>query len=288
MTHNVDMILDAHTHLTGSEEPKQVLECMNACAVEKAFLFAPELDVATRRLTNDNMDDIRTHNDYCADFCSAAPDRLLGFCTLNPTPNLADGDVDRAVDLMIEEAHRCYDELGLRGAGELVPTRWYPNDPRLLPLWETLAELGMYTVFHTGIFYDGRESTYCRPVFYEAIHQVPGLKGHLAHVGWPWHDECIAVLNIGSQFMRIAPEEWGFKVDLSFGPPPIGNWRSGSAASTPCRPRCSYMRAMSSGLASQSNTARSTSNLSWGSSRRRRRWGTSWKKAAPPAKSTGT
>jgi predicted TIM-barrel fold metal-dependent hydrolase len=94
---------------------------------------------------------------------------------------------------MIEEAERCYYELGLRGAGELVPTRWYPNDPRLLRLWETLAELGMYTVFHTGIFYDGRESTYCRPVFYEVIHQVPGLKGHLAHVGWPWHDECIAV-----------------------------------------------------------------------------------------------
>ena len=35
----------------------------------------------------------------------------------------------------------------------------------------------MYTVFHTGIFYDGRESTYCRPVFYKVIHQVPGLKG---------------------------------------------------------------------------------------------------------------
>jgi predicted TIM-barrel fold metal-dependent hydrolase len=219
MTHNVEMILDAHTHLTGSEDPDQILECMNACAVEKAFLFAPELDVATRHLTNDNLDDIRTHNDYCANVCSAAPERLLGFCTLNPTPNLANGDLERAVSLMIEEAHRCYHELGLRGAGELVPTRWYPNDPSLLPLWETLAELGMYTVFHTGIFYDGRESAYCRPVYYEVIHEVPGFKGHLAHVGWPWHEECIAVLNIGSNFVQMDPEEWGFKVDLSFGPP---------------------------------------------------------------------
>jgi len=219
MTHNVDMILDAHTHLTGSEEPEQILECMNACAVEKAFLFAPELDVASRRLTNDHLDDVRKHNDYCADVCSADPDRLLGFCNLIPTPNLADGDLDRAVDLMIEEAERCYHELGLRGAGELVPTRWYPNDSRLLPLWETLAELGMYTVFHSGIFYDGRESSYCRPTYYEVIHQVPGFKGHLAHVGWPWHDECIAVLNIGSNFMEMDPDEWGFKVDLSFGPP---------------------------------------------------------------------
>jgi predicted TIM-barrel fold metal-dependent hydrolase len=219
MTHNVKMILDAHTHLTGSENPEQILECMNACAVEKAFLFAPELDVKTRRLTNDNLEDIRKHNDYCADICSTAPERLLGFCNLIPIPNIADGDLERAVELMVEEAHRCYHELGLRGAGEMVPTHWYPNDPRLLPLWDTLIELGMYTVFHAGIFYDGRQSSYCRPTYYEVIHQVPGFKGHLAHVGWPWHDECIAVLNIGSKFMQIDPEEWGFKVDLSFGTP---------------------------------------------------------------------
>jgi predicted TIM-barrel fold metal-dependent hydrolase len=219
MTYNVDMILDAHTHLTGSEEPGQILECMNACAVEKAFIFAPELDVATRHLTNNNLDDIRKHNDYCADVCSAEPDRLLGFCTLNPAPEIGEGDLDRAVDLMVEEAHRCYHELGLRGAGELVPTRWYPYDPPLLRLWETLADLGMYTVFHTGIFYDGRESSYCRPTYYEVAHQVRGFMGHLAHVGWPWHDECIAVINIGSKFMRSDPDEWGFKTDLSFGAP---------------------------------------------------------------------
>jgi hypothetical protein len=28
MTHNVEMILDAHTHLTGSEVPDQILECV--------------------------------------------------------------------------------------------------------------------------------------------------------------------------------------------------------------------------------------------------------------------
>jgi hypothetical protein len=28
MTHNVEMILDAHTHLTGSEGPDQILECV--------------------------------------------------------------------------------------------------------------------------------------------------------------------------------------------------------------------------------------------------------------------
>jgi predicted TIM-barrel fold metal-dependent hydrolase len=220
--HNLDGVLDAHTHLSGSgsgESAENILECMDACGVEKAFIFAPELDLATRLLTNEHLNDIRTHNDYCADICSKAPERLLGFCTLNPARELAGGDLDRAVDLMIEEAKRCYHELGLRGVGELVPARWYPNEPPLGRLYEALAGLGMYTVFHTGIFFDGRESSYCRPTFYEAVHQALDFKGHFAHLGWPWVDECIAVLKIGNRFLRIDPSQWGFKVDVSFGSP---------------------------------------------------------------------
>src|SRR5215213_3076193 len=157
VVYNVDAILDAHTHLTGQESADEILECMDFCGIEKVFLFAPMLDVQAHEITSDSLDDIRVHNDYCADVCSEAPERLLGFCTLNPLPDLVDGDLDKAVDLMIEEAERCYHELGLRGAGELVPTHWYPHDPALVRLWRTLADLGMYTVFHAGIFYDGRQ-----------------------------------------------------------------------------------------------------------------------------------
>jgi predicted TIM-barrel fold metal-dependent hydrolase len=124
---------------------------------------------------------------------------------------------------MVEEANRCYHELGLRGVGEVVPAHWYANDPQVIRLWEALAELRMYVAFHCGIFFDGRESSYCRPTFYEAVHQAPNFKGHLAHVGWPWVDECIAVLKIGARFLRIDPADWGLKVDLSFGPP--GDWQ---------------------------------------------------------------
>ena len=117
--YNVDRIFDAHTHLTGGESAEEILECMDFCGIEKVFLFAPMLNVQAHEITSDSLQDIRTHNDYCADICSKAPERLLGFCTLNPMPDLADGDLGRAVTLMIEEAERCYHGLGLRGAGEL-------------------------------------------------------------------------------------------------------------------------------------------------------------------------
>jgi predicted TIM-barrel fold metal-dependent hydrolase len=145
VVYNVDRLLDCHTHLTGmeGESAESILACMDFCGLEKVFLFAPMLDVQRHEITSDSLKDIRTHNDYCADICSAAPERLLGFCTLNPMPDLAHGDLDRAVGLMTEEADRCYHELGFRGAGELVPTHWYPHDPALLRLWRKLAELGV-------------------------------------------------------------------------------------------------------------------------------------------------
>jgi hypothetical protein len=100
-------------------------------------------------------------------------------------PGLADGDRDRAVDLMIEEAERCYHELGLRGAGELIPTQWHASEPPLARLWQALADLRMYTIFHAGIFYDGRQSEYCRPAYFEGVRAAPGFKGHVAHTTPP-------------------------------------------------------------------------------------------------------
>jgi uncharacterized protein len=219
VVYNVDGILDAHTHLTGEESADQILECMDFCGVEKAFVFAPMLNVGAHEITSDSLDDIRTHNDYCADVCSKAPERLLGFCALNPMPDLAGGDLDRAVDLMIGEAERSYHELGLRGAGELVATGWYADDPSLVRLWRALAALGMYTVFHAGIFYDRRQSAYCRPAYLEGVRGAPGFKGHVAHVGWPWYDECIAMLKVTTGVFGSDPKDWDLKVDLSFGSP---------------------------------------------------------------------
>jgi len=217
-------ILDAHTHLSGSESGEstaRIVACLDDAGVDKAFVFAPLVDVHTWQLTDQHLDDVRAHNDYCADVCSGAPERLYGFSVLNPAPGLGGGSLDRAVDLMIEEARRCYHELGLRGV-KLVPGGWYPNDPAVIRLYQAIAELGMYVVFHVGIFLDGREGSYCRPSFYEAVCQVPGLKAQLAHVGWPWVDECVAVLEMQTMLHGRTPEaaaRYQLRADVSFGPP---------------------------------------------------------------------
>jgi predicted TIM-barrel fold metal-dependent hydrolase len=89
-------------------------------------------------------------------------------------------------------------------------------------LYQTIADLGMYVVFHAGIFLDGREGSYCRPSFYEAVHQVPDMKAQLAHVAWPWVDECVAVLAQETLLYGREPEaaaRYQLRADVSFGPP---------------------------------------------------------------------
>jgi predicted TIM-barrel fold metal-dependent hydrolase len=186
--------------------------------VDKAFVFAPLVDVRTWTLVDEHLDAIKSHNDYCADICSGAPDRLLGFAVLNPAPHLAAGSHGRAVELMIEEAKRCYHDLGLR-AVKMVPSGWYPHDPEIVPLYQAIADLGMYAAFHSGIFLDGHASAYCRPAYFEGLHAVPTLRAQLAHLSWPWVDECIAVLGQETMFEGSDPKKWQLKADLSFGMP---------------------------------------------------------------------
>ncbi len=213
--------LDAHTHLSGSdsgENTVDIVATLEACEVAKAFVFAPLVNVHSWQLVEEHLKDVKTHNDYCANICSGAPDRLLGFAVLNPAPEIAGGSLGRAVELMIDEAKRCYHELGLRGV-KMAPSGWYPNEREIIPLYHALADLGMYTAFHSGIFLDGHEGAYCRPAYFEGVHRVPAFRAQLAHLSWPWVDECIAVLGQETMFEGSDPKKWQLKADLSFGMP---------------------------------------------------------------------
>jgi predicted TIM-barrel fold metal-dependent hydrolase len=216
-------IFDVHTHTSGSDADgpvDDVVRCMDACGVEQAFMFAPMLQPHGLQLTDENVDDIKRHNDYIAWYCAQSPERLLAFCVLNPTPLLAHGDLEAAVALMIDEARRCYHELGIRGV-KMVPDNWSVRDDRVLPLFEELAQLGMYVAFHSGIFLDERSSEFCRPASYEGLHLIPGFHGHLAHLSWPWVDECIATLAMETFHALQQPKDhWQLKADLAFGCPP--------------------------------------------------------------------
>ncbi|MFN2581732.1 MAG: amidohydrolase family protein, partial [Candidatus Dormibacteria bacterium] len=136
---------------------------------------------------------------------------------LNLNPGIAGGDPERTAELMIEEARRCYHELGIRGC-KLIPDHWTAEDDHAIKVFRELSQLGMHVVFHAGIFMDERSSTWCRPAYFEGVHRVEGFHGQVAHLGWPWVDECIAVLLMQTE--HASEHEMPLRADLSFGCPP--------------------------------------------------------------------
>jgi predicted TIM-barrel fold metal-dependent hydrolase len=137
-------------------------------------------------------------------------ENVFPFYWINPTvPEACD-----LVDLALSK--------GVMGF-KVLPGTFYPGDSRAIPVYRKIAEAGKPVVFHSGILWDGRYSScYTRPGNYEALLEVPRLRFALAHVSWPWCDECIAVygklLNAYHMWGEDAPEMF---IDLAPGTPAI-------------------------------------------------------------------
>lgn len=199
------MIIDAHLHCTGRERSDDVLRSLDEAGVDVAVLLAPFLNDP---YTLQDRDSLRAGHEHLAALMRGHADRLIGFAVVNPTHAEAPDDLEDAVQ-----------RLGLRGL-KLVPTGWYPYDDCAHRVYERAEALGIPILFHSGIFIDGRSGRFCRPVFYEAVRDHPGLRVTLAHLGWPWCDEANAV-GVIDLINGVPPDRSQFRFDISFGPPPI-------------------------------------------------------------------
>ncbi|HET9642113.1 MAG TPA: amidohydrolase family protein [Burkholderiaceae bacterium] len=197
------MIIDAHLHCTGDERTEDVLRSLDEAGIDVGVLLAPFLNNGYSIHDPQSLD---RANDHLARLVRGHEDRLVGFAVLNPAlPGAAEG-LKRALD------------AGLKGV-KMVPSGWYPYDDIVQPFFAACAAARLPLLFHSGIFIDGRSGRFCRPTFFEALREHPGVRVTLAHLSWPWTDEAIAV-GLIDRIHGIAPESAMFRFDLSFGPPP--------------------------------------------------------------------
>ena len=197
-------LVDAHLHCTGRETADDVLRSLDDAGVDIGVLLAPFLSDG---YSLHDADSLRRANRHLAALIRGHRDRLVGLAVVNPA--LPDAPA---------HARDALDALELDGL-KMVPSGWYPYDDRAHAVYEVAEARRAPILFHAGIFIDGRSGRYCRPVFYEAVRDHPGLRVTLAHVGWPWTDEAIAV-GIIDRINGVEPAECQFRFDLSFGAPP--------------------------------------------------------------------
>jgi len=124
-----------------------------------------------------NMEITRQHNDYIADAVARFPDRLKGFCCLDPCPSEAAAEVERCLD------------NGLCGVGELA---FYRSGiecvivDSMTPVMDLCKERNVPVMIHTnepvGHQYPGKtENTLLQ--IYDLIKRFPDNKIVLAHWG---------------------------------------------------------------------------------------------------------
>jgi len=153
------------------------IDDMDQAGVSRSVIVA--VDAETRW-------DYRVSNESVAEAVAAYPERLIGFASVDPHK----GVVAR------RELRRAVDELGLKGLKvlpHLVELR--PNDREMYPLYEEAQILGIPVLFHSGTqFHAGTKIKYCRPIDIDEVAvDFPELKLIIAHFGWPWYEEAMAV-----------------------------------------------------------------------------------------------
>ena len=167
------MYCDCHIHCSAGADGSEILKAMDAREMEKAVLVAPHM-------TESDAEVVKSIDSITAT-CAPDPDRLLGFAFVDPSlPGVVD-HVRMAVD------------RGLKGF-KLMPDHWYPYEERFFPTYAAIEAARKPMLWHSGILWaNGDSSRFCRPVFYEALLHFPRVKFALAHISWPWTDECLAV-----------------------------------------------------------------------------------------------
>jgi predicted TIM-barrel fold metal-dependent hydrolase len=196
-------VIDAHLHCTGRETTDDVLRTLDEAQVDVGVLLAPFL---SEGYSLDEPASLCRANDHLAALVRGHGDRLVGFAVVNPGRPGADAELERAVD------------AGLRGV-KMVPSGWFPHDAAVQSTFAVAARRALPMLFHSGIFIDGRSGRWCRPVEFEVLRDHPGVRVALAHLGWPWTDEAIAV-GLIDRIHGVPEAQAVFRFDLSFGPPP--------------------------------------------------------------------
>jgi len=209
-------VFDTHVHAKGTEYTSdQIVESMDTNGIRMQCLIAPlyfgddrekmkKMDPkkrmeARRELWKKNG---MAANDYVARLAKEKPDRIVGLAFCDSIAPEAPKELERAVN------------KGCKGL-KLFNIGHYPWDERCFPLYEKADELGVPILFHSGILGDARNSRFHRPAEYEVVKNWPTLKILLAHISWPWTDECIATAGMCSMFEKIRQ----IHVDLTPGAP---------------------------------------------------------------------
>ncbi|MBT9149500.1 MAG: hypothetical protein DDT28_00930 [Dehalococcoidia bacterium] len=193
--YNPSVIVDFHTHIVPPEIKERREDLVGQDPCFQALYSAPEVDLATAEDLIASMDrdaiDVsvalsigwsslelcRRTNDYIIESISKYPDRLIGFCSIQPKSKEAVSEIERSA------------RGGIRGIGEMMPHMqgFDLGDKALMsPVVEAAQEHNMIVLTHSsepvGHIYPGKGNV-LPGMLYQFIANFPDLHIVCAHWG---------------------------------------------------------------------------------------------------------
>ena len=158
-------------HKNGTAPLEHIFNQMNCAGLDYLCLLPEDY-----RTLQDGK--ILVSNEEIYKLVSMAPDKFIGFASVDPLVKDA-----------AEELERAFTNLSLSGVKfHLGRMHIYPMDKKMQPLYDICEKYDKPVIFHSGMSWEPDTLTkYCRPdVFEELAASRPKLRICLAHFGWPW------------------------------------------------------------------------------------------------------
>lgn len=201
-------MIDGHIHIWKKDiDPAAFVGNLKKCNVDGGIIFSrppASFEKTYEGISwKDRIDGLmRFTEDY---------DCLYPFYFIDPTEDDVYDQIDYAAERKVK---------GFKA----ICTHYYPQDDNNLRVWQYIADKEKPVIFHSGILYNDRPSAqYNHPGCFEALFYIKNLRFSLAHVGWPWVDEMIAVFGKWEFFYKKNGQNdmAEMYIDLAPGTPPI-------------------------------------------------------------------
>ena len=211
------MIVDIHTHVW---EPEHISDKFVADAritsgnpnfeiavdLEKHWEAMEPVDKAVVLGFRSSHVGVVVPNEYVFDYVKGHPEKLVGFCSIDPV------DPDA-----VEQLDYCVKTLGAQGL-KLAPIyqNVAPGDSRMRRLFARAERLGIPILIHQGTtFCENVDLQIANPVLLQTIAiEFPRLKILIAHMGHPWINEAVVLVrknrNVLADISALYYRPWQF------------------------------------------------------------------------------
>lgn len=218
------VIVDCHTHIW--ETPDQLGQAQSeiAARLHRSFDSAPRplpavVDASTHEHLRASEPVDKTFvlgfksrylsaeipSELVSRYVRQHPEKLLGVAGIDPT------DLSEALD----ELHRAHETLGMKAITVSPAAQdFHPSDSRAMQVYTEAAQLRKPVFFHQGVHFSAASKMeFARPALLDEVaRELPQLKIVVAHMGYPWIDECIVLLgkhpNVYADISSLVHRPW--------------------------------------------------------------------------------